>query len=197
MEQPTEQSDEQLIEHYRQGDEAALTVLIERHFNSIYSYVFRFVKTTAEAEDVVQEVFIKVWRQIGRFKPGTGLRPWLFRIARNTAIDHLRKKKAIPLSMFEDNDGFGKLTAGNEAVFMDTTSDVLEESIAREEKATLSAAVGQLPLQYREVLVLRAEENLTFEEIGTTIGKPLNTVKSLYRRGLVQLHQIILAKRSS
>jgi RNA polymerase sigma-70 factor (ECF subfamily) len=125
------------------------------------------------------------------------LRPWLFRIARNTAIDHLRKKKAIPLSMFEDNDGFGKLTAGNEAVFMDTTSDVLEESIAREEKATLSAAVGQLPLQYREVLVLRAEENLTFEEIGTTIGKPLNTVKSLYRRGLVQLHQIILAKRSS
>ncbi len=183
-----EQSDEVLIELYRAGDDAALVTLIERHFASMYSYVFRFVRTTAAAEDVTQEVFIKVWKQLHRFKPGTGLRPWLFRIARNTAIDHLRKKQSIPLSYFEDND--------NEAVFADASTDSLEEAMGREDKAALSDALQELDMRYREVLLLRAEQGLTFEEIGLSIGKPLNTVKSLYRRGLVRLHQIISSKRS-
>ncbi len=182
-------SDEDLIQAYLDGDEQSLVVLVERHFAGMYSYVFRFVRNTAEAEDIVQDVFIKVWKQLHRFQPGTGLRPWLFRIARNTAIDHLRKKKSIPLSFFEHD--------GNEAVFVDADNDVVEQSIAREEKAVLVAAVEELPLHYREILLLRAEEQLTFEEISATVGKPLNTVKSLYRRGLLQLHQIINAKRSN
>jgi RNA polymerase sigma-70 factor (ECF subfamily) len=192
-----EQSDEALIELYRAGTDAALVTLIERHFASIYGYVYRFVRTVPVAEDVTQEVFIKVWRQLDRFKPGTGLRPWLFRIARNTAIDYLRKKKSIPLSYFEDTDGFDGATAGNQAVFIDTNSNSLEEAMSREDKAVLTAAVQELPLHYREILVLRSEQELTFEEIGRIVGKPLNTVKSLYRRGLAQLHQIITVKRTT
>lgn len=191
-----EQSDEALIELYRTGNDAALATIIERHFASIYSYVYRFVHAAPAAEDVTQEVFIKVWKQIHRFKPGTGLRPWLFRIARNAAIDHLRKRKNIPLSYFEDSDGFGNLTAGNEAVFADTSTDSLEEAMDKEDKALLAEAIEALPLHYREVLLLRAEQQLTFEEIGLAVGKPLNTAKSLYRRGLAQLHQIISSKRS-
>ena len=191
-----EQSDEVLIELYRAGNDAALTALVERHFASIYSYAYRFVHSASAAEDITQETFIKVWKQLHRFKPGTGLRPWLFRIARNTAIDHLRKKKNIPLSYFEDQDGFGKLTAGNEAIFADET-DSLEEAMGREDKVLLSDALKDLALHYREVLLLRAEQGMTFEEIGLSIGKPLNTVKSLYRRGLMQLHQIISSKRSN
>jgi RNA polymerase sigma-70 factor (ECF subfamily) len=177
-----EQTDEQLIADYRHGNEAALAQLVERHFDSIYSYIYRFVHSVPEAEDIVQETFIKVWRQIDSFKAGSGIRPWLFRIARNTAIDHLRKKKSIPFSHFSDE---GEV----DVVFADTSIDVLEETIAQEQKDHLTAAVEQLPLQYREVLVLRAEDNLTFEEIATTLGKPLNTVKSLYRRGLLALQK--------
>jgi RNA polymerase sigma-70 factor (ECF subfamily) len=183
-----EQTDEVLIELYRNGDEAALAVLIKRHFASIYSYIYRFVHHASAAEDVTQEVFIKVWRQIDRFKPGMGLRPWLFRIARNTAIDYLRKKKAIPFSYFADQ--------GGEAVFADADADSLEQAMEKEDQALLDEAVQDLPLKYREVVLLRAEQGLTFEEISTALSKPLNTVKSLYRRGLAQLHQYISSKRS-
>ncbi|HTH93419.1 MAG TPA: sigma-70 family RNA polymerase sigma factor [Candidatus Paceibacterota bacterium] len=185
-----EQSDEALIDLYRAGDDAAFVTLIERHFSSIYSYVYRFVRTVPAAEDVTQEVFIKVWRQLDRFKPGTGLRPWLFRIARNTAIDYLRKRQSIPLSYFEENDSLDKLTE-------DTTTDTLEEAMEKQDKTLLADAVQALPLHYKEVLLLRAEQDMTFEEIATTLGKPLNTVKSLYRRGLAQLHQIISSKRTN
>lgn len=192
-----DQTDEVLVESYRSGNEAALGVLIERHFAVVYSYVYRFVRTVPAAEDVTQEVFIKVWKQLHRFKPGMGLRPWLFRIARNTAIDYLRKKKAIPLSAFEDPDGFDKFTTGSEAILIDTTVNTLEEAMEREDKMLLSAAVQELPLRYREVVLLRAEQGLTFEEIAQVLKKPINTVKSLYRRGLVQLHQIISLKRNT
>lgn len=176
-----EQSDEQLIDAYRKGDEAALVTLIERHFKSIYAYVYRFVHNATEAEDIVQETFIKVWRQLDRFKDGAGIRPWLFRIARNTAIDYLRKKKHIPFSYFSEE--------GEEVVFADTSTDLLEESIAREQNAVLNGAIDQLPAHYREIIVLRAEQDLTFEEIATLLDKPLNTVKSSYRRGLLLLQK--------
>jgi len=179
-----EQSDEQLIDAHLNGDAEALVILITRHFDSIYSYIYRIVRSKTEAEDIVQETFIKVWKQLDRFKPGTGLRPWLFRIARNTAIDHLRKKKSIPFSHFNEE-------GEAEVVFVDASIDVLEETIAREQKDHLNAALEALPLQYREVLVLRAEDNLTFEEIAAALGKPLNTVKSLYRRGLISLQKNI------
>jgi RNA polymerase sigma-70 factor (ECF subfamily) len=177
-----EQTDEQLIADYQQGNASALAVLIERHYASIYSYIYRYVRSLPEAEDIVQETFIKVWRQIHRFQEGSGLRPWLFRIARNTAIDYLRKKKSIPFSHFGEE---GEV----EMAFADTTINILEETIAQEQKDQLNAAVEHLAIQYREVLVLRAEDNLTFEEIATVLGKPLNTVKSLYRRGLQALQK--------
>jgi len=176
-----EQSDEQLIDAYRKGDEQALVALIERHFASIYSYVYRFVRNPTEAEDIVQETFIKVWRQLSHFKDGSGIRPWLFRIARNTAIDYLRKKKHIPFSHFGEE--------GEAVVFEDTSIDLLEQSIAREQAVTLNDAIAQLPQHYREILVLRAEQDLTFEEISSTLNKPLNTVKSSYRRGLILLQK--------
>jgi RNA polymerase sigma-70 factor (ECF subfamily) len=181
-----EQTDEQLIAEYKQGNVAMLAVLIERHYASIYSYIYRMVHSVPEAEDIVQETFIKVWRQIDTFQAGAGLRPWLFRIARNTAIDYLRKKKSIPFSHFgEEGEA--------DMAFVDNATDVLEQTIAQEQKDQLNAAVEQLSVQYREVLILRAEENLTFEEIASTLGKPLNTVKSLYRRGLQTLQKAFQA----
>lgn len=183
-----ELSDEQLIDAYRKGDEAALITLIERHFKSIYSYAYRFVHNAIEAEDIVQETFIKVWRQLPRFKDGIGIRPWLYRIARNTAIDYLRKKKHIPFSQFGEE--------GEEVAFEDTDTNILEAAIAREESSILNDAIMRLPEHYREVLVLRAEQDMTFEEIATTLDKPLNTVKSSYRRGLVLLQKIITAPKN-
>ncbi len=170
-----EYTDEQLMEAYQKGDSAVLPLLIRRYFDAIYRYVYRFVRTPAAAEDIVQETFIKVWKYSTRFKAGMTFKPWLYRIAHNTAIDYLRKKQ--PLSL-EDTV---------EDTIADDTVALLEQSIAREEQERLTAAIESLPEHYRAVILLRNEEGLTFEAIGEVLGKSLNTVKSLYRRGLALL----------
>lgn len=178
-----DQDDEALIDAYRHGDTEALVILITKYFDSVYAYIVRLVGSHSEAEDIVQETFIKVWKQIDHFKPGLGLRPWLFRIARNTAIDHLRKKKNIPFSAFGEE---------NEVTFVDTEVNLLEQSINQENKQALEEAIAELKPSYREVIILRSQEGLTFDEISKTLDKPLNTVKSLYRRGLTLLQQILV-----
>lgn len=95
------QSDEELITAYLAGNSKAFTVLVERHLNGVYSYVLRFVGDEV-AEDIVQETFIKAWNNIKKYNAGSSkFKTWLLRIARNTAIDFLRKKKHIPFSEFE------------------------------------------------------------------------------------------------
>jgi RNA polymerase sigma-70 factor (ECF subfamily) len=161
----------------------AFSELITEHFDAIYRYAYRFVRDVAAAEDIVQETFIKAWKSRNSIKKDMTVRPWLFRIAHNTAIDHLRKKKMV---MFSD------MTTENEhaeELFADDSTNVMEESIARQERETLTNAIENLPAHYREVVLLRAEEMLSFEEISTVVQKPLNTVKSLYRRGLVLLRK--------
>ncbi len=162
-------------------EEHEFSGFIAEHFSAIYRYAYRFARDTAVAEDIVQETFIKAWRSSDTFKKDMPVAPWLFRIAHNTAIDYLRKKKSIVFSHIVTDD------ENNEALFADTNIDIMEETIAREEKETLTTAIESLPVHYREVLLLRAEEMLSFEEIAIVVGKPLNTVKSLYRRGLALL----------
>lgn len=175
------ESDEQLLRQYAEGDESALVALTKRYFDMIYRYAYRFVHDTALAEDIVQDTFIKMWRSIDHFNGTMTFKPWLFRIAHNTAIDQLRKKKAIHFSAMGEQN--------MEENFSDTDTSILEQAIAQEERDRLTASIEALPTHYREILVLRAQEMLTFEEIATVTGKPLNTVKSLYRRGLVILRQ--------
>jgi RNA polymerase sigma-70 factor (ECF subfamily) len=164
--------------------EAAFAELIAEHFDAIYRYAYRYAREAAAAEDIVQETFIKAWKSSGTFKKDMPVLPWLFRIAHNTAIDYLRKKKPLMFSHLNDGDGI-------EETLVDVSTDIMETSIAREEKETLTNAIEHLPAHYREVLLLRAEEMLSFEEISTVVGKPLNTVKSLYRRGLALLHKTL------
>jgi RNA polymerase sigma-70 factor (ECF subfamily) len=175
-----EHTDEQLIDHYQQGNHAALTVLTTRYFDAIYRYAYRLANDRAAAEDIVQETFIKVWKSMARFDKDMKVKPWLYRIAHNTAIDYLRKKNAISFSAMEREERF-------EETVPDDSINIMEQTIAREERETLTRKIEGLADHYKEVLLLRAEQSLTFEEISTVLRKPLNTVKSLYRRALLLL----------
>ena len=90
--------DKILIQQYLKGDEKSLEILIARYLKPIYSFVYKNVGNPSEAEDITQEVFIKIWKNIKKFDQNKNFKPWIFQIAKNTSIDFLRKKKSIPFS---------------------------------------------------------------------------------------------------
>jgi RNA polymerase sigma-70 factor (ECF subfamily) len=102
---PDSPIDKKLIQQYLKGDEKSLEVLIAKYLKLIYSFVYKNVGDQASAEDITQESFIKVWKNIKKFDQKKNFKPWLFQIAKNTSIDFLRKKKSIPFSRFENEKG--------------------------------------------------------------------------------------------
>lgn len=176
-------TDEELAAAYIAGDESAFEALVKRHLPSVYTFAVRFVGSERDAEDIAQETFLKAWKHLRRYHPGTArFKTWLMRIARNTAVDYLRKRKEEPFSKFADADG--------ESVFDEVEDEVPgpEElfSLARE-RETLERAIAALAPAHREVILLYIGNDLTFEEIGQALGESVNTVKSRYRRAVAAL----------
>ena len=179
-------TDETLVTEYLQGDELALRELIERYAQPIFSFVRRLVGDRALAEDIAQEVFVRAWRQLRSFRTKENFKPWLFAIARNAAIDALRKKRTLVFSDVNVPDD-------NESDFAETLSDpapLPDELFAnRELGKLLETALISLSPDARAVLLLHYTEGLTFEEIAVALGKPMNTVKSWHRRALLGLRK--------
>lgn len=186
-----ERSDEQLIAAYIDGDESALDELVRRNLKMIFNFVYRFVGNAGDAEDITQEVFVKVWRHIKDFRPEANFKTWVFTIAHRTTIDWLRKRKRLVFSDMNSKD--------DEFVFADTlvdTEPLPDELFARaEDKAFVESLFMQLSPEHREVLYLHYYEGLTFDEIGNILEKPLNTVKSQHRRALFAIRKFIDAPR--
>jgi RNA polymerase sigma-70 factor (ECF subfamily) len=183
-----EQSDEELIREYLRGDEAAFGELTARHLKTVYSFAYRFVGNADAAEDIAQDTFLKAWKSLKKYRPETSkFKTWLLRIARNTAIDSLRKRKMIAFSAFENEAGVNTLaeTIPDENLLPDAL-------FANQQDAQkVAECVAQLSPKYREVLALYYTNHLTFDEIGTLLGKPTNTVKSQHRRGLIALRALL------
>jgi len=138
-----------------------------------------------EIDDIVQEVFVKVWKNIKKYNHKQSFKTWLFTIARNTAIDYLRKKS--PLSL----DGMieGLMEDERHAPFepADTRPMAWEVVQQHEQAERIGAALVSIPAEYREAVVLRFQEGLALDEIATVTGAPLGTVKSRLYRGLNML----------
>lgn len=198
-------SDEQLVAKYLvNGDEKSLEILINRYLKPIYSFVFRYVGDGEAAEDITQEAFVKVWKNLKKFDPflrgkqnkssapnrtcsGSAFKTWIFSIAKNTSIDWLKKKKAIPFSNFENEEGENLLT-GILADPAPLPNEILERVGITE---TVNAAMTQLAPKYRMVLFLRYNDHFTFREIAQVFGEPLHTIKSRHRRALAQLKKLL------
>ncbi len=184
-----DKTDEQLIEDYLAGDKNTFDSLVRRNLNAIYAYLVRFIGDENDAEDVLQEVFVKVWKNLRRYRKGESFKVWIFAIARNAAIDRMRKRKEFVFSSFNNDEGGNSIT--------DTLSDMAplpEELLMRKDSSeVLEKALLLLKPNYREVLLLHYHEELTFSEIGKIVGRPLNTVKSQYRRALTVLREILLS----
>lgn len=179
-------ADEQLAELYLKGNSQALEFLIRRYLRIIYNFVRAYVKSRDEAEEVTQEVFIKVWKNFSGFKPDYKFKPWLFAIAKHAALDHLKKKRPLALSDYGADRGD---SVGIELA--DKSVSVLDRLIEAENFQKLDLAMSILPAGYRATLDLRYDQDLKFREIAEVLKEPLHTVKTRHRRALERLKKLL------
>lgn len=181
-----EKDDKQLIEDYLNGNDAELKILIDRHIKAVYNFIFRICNNAQDSDDITQEVFIKMWKNIKKYNNKQNFKTWLFTIAKNTAFDCLRKKKNLVFSDFETPAGKNLL----KETLTDETPNPEEIIIKTENEELINSLIKQLPAFYQTILLLRYTDEFTFEEISKILNKPLNTVKSQHRRALILLQNL-------
>jgi RNA polymerase sigma-70 factor (ECF subfamily) len=186
-------SDEEIILLYKNGEEEAFRELVNRYTSPIYNFVVRLANKN-DASDIVQETFIKVWKNLNRFDDTkANFKTWIFTIAKNTATDFLRKKKSLLFTDLESNnekdDNSFAENIPDEEILPDFALQKLEEKEMDEK--FLNNLLEKLHPNYQEVLTLRYQEEMTFEEIGKILDKSLNTVKSQHRRAIIELRKML------
>lgn len=179
--------DWQLINDALKNDQTALELLVKKYLPLVYSITNYYAKNSDDAQDITQEVFVKVWKNLKKFNPEKNFYNWIFEIAKNTSLDWLKKKKAIPFSNFEDKTGQNYLAD----TIADQTPDPYELAQESNSKETLHLAIDQLSFPYQEVVKMHNEKEMTFQEIANLTNQPLNTVKSRHRRALNLLRKIL------
>lgn len=167
----------------RRGDPDAFDALLARYQNRLYRYLLRLTANPAVAEDLFQETWLKVITRIHRYDERRPFEPWLFSVARNLAIDHLRK--AAPESLDEPSESGETKIARLGA----DEPGSLERLLEGERRGRLERKLEELPALYREALSLRFEEEMTFEEIADLLSAPVSTVKSRVQRALSTLRK--------
>ena len=176
----------------QQGRESAYRELIRRYERPVFSLVFRMVRDRTLAEDLSQETFIKVLNNIDRYDPDFKFSSWLFKIANNLAIDHLRRRQLPTISMHGAPDA---TTASRiEATAFDVASDgesALDELEARELGTAIEKAIASLRPEYRSCIMLRHVEGRSYEEIAATLDLPLGTVKTYIHRARPELRKAL------
>jgi RNA polymerase sigma-70 factor (ECF subfamily) len=166
-------ADSDLIERAVAGQSDCFDELVKRYHRPIASFIFRMIGNRETALDLTQEVFIKVYGSLDRYKPEFKFSTWIYKIASNTAIDHLRKSSVstAPLYLVNDEEEF--------ELPIPSRSLSPERALERRERAAqIEEVISQLPPRYRELIVLRHVSELGYEEIADVTGLPLGTVKN-------------------
>ena len=189
-------TDEELVELTKTGDDESFGILTRRHVDHIYNFVRQYSYIKEDADDITQDTFLKAWKHIKSFKTGKKFTTWLFTIARNSALDHIKKRKAFS---FSDMDSFGSESRtssssdGDKPSFAETLKDpelLSPEIFERKELSKeLNGAMETLHPDWRAVLIMHYTDEMTFEEIAAVLTRPMTTVKSWHRRSLQKIRE--------
>ncbi len=176
----------------QQGRDTAFRELLRRYERPVFSLVFRMVRDRDTAEDLAQESFIKVLNHIDRYRPEFKFSSWLFKIANNVAIDHLRKRTVDTVSL--EGSRYATTTAEAESTAIPVASkdqSALEEMESKELGGAIEKAVAALRPEYRACILLRHVEDRSYEEIAATLDLPLGTVKTYIHRARHELRKAL------
>jgi RNA polymerase sigma-70 factor (ECF subfamily) len=157
------------------GDLSGLERIYEKYHRQLYAYLFAMLRSPHQAEDVTQDIFVKLHAQIGSYRFQSPFHHWLFRLARNQAIDNLRREKVRSTTSLDAEPIEG--TPMRERV-PGKAKDAAEELVAGERAEQVRRAVQSLPESFREVVVLREWDDLAYEEIAERLDLSVGTVKS-------------------
>ena len=179
-------SDSTLVSQYIQGKEASLEILIKRHQQRLYRFIYSKVQDKDVTEDVFQDTFIKVIRTLkkGNYNEEGKFLPWVMRIAHNLVIDYFRKSKRIPSFKNKDDfDIFSILGDGS----LNAEKKMIQEQIYND----VRELVYSLPEEQKEVLIMRMYRDMSFKEISENTGVSINTALGRMRYALINLRKLI------
>ncbi|KHF31824.1 ECF RNA polymerase sigma factor SigW [Paenibacillus sp. P1XP2] len=162
------------------GDQRAFAEIVELYKDKIYHLAYRMLSNRHEAEDIVQETFLRVYRNLDRYDQNQKFSTWIYRIATNLCIDRLRKKKPTysldaEMNDQEGMDGYSMIPSDNR------TPE--SEALLSETQQIIYQAIDSLPAKYKSVMILRYLQDLSLQEISDVLGMPVTTIKTRVHRG--------------
>jgi RNA polymerase sigma-70 factor (ECF subfamily) len=185
-------SDQEIVALARAGEEAAYRELIRRYERPLFSLLYRMVRDRELAEDLAQETFVKALNAIESYRPEFKFSSWIFKIANNAAIDHLRRRELDTLSL--EGSPHAETPEAVEATALqigDRQESPLDTVEARELGGQIERAIAQLRPEYRSCILLRHVEGRAYEEIAEILNLPLGTVKTYIHRARNELRQAL------
>lgn len=183
-------TDQEIVALARGGEEAAYRELVRRYERPLFSLLYRMVRDRELAEDLAQETFVKALNAIESYRPEFKFSSWIFKIANNAAIDHLRRRELDTLAL--EGSPHAETPEAIEATALqigDRQESPLEEVEARELGGEIEAAIAKLRPEYRSCILLRHVEGRAYEEIAEILGLPLGTVKTYIHRARNELRR--------
>jgi RNA polymerase sigma-70 factor (ECF subfamily) len=174
----------QVLQRCREGDELAWEALVRTYQARVYSVALHYVGSREDARDLAQEIFVRVYRNVRACPDGATFLPWLLRISRNAAIDHVRRQKARPPSC--------GVPAEEVAVTASDSTDPERQYAAADRRRLLERALARLSALNREIILLKDVHGLRLDEIARMLRVPLGTVKSRSNRARLELAEKVL-----
>lgn len=175
-----EDPDVLLFLEFQRGDRLAFEKLMEKYYKRILNFIYRFTANSALAEDLTQEVFVRVYNSVSSYRPQSKFQTWIYTIARNISLNQLRYQKRQWVSLdeaFETEDGEVKRQV------MDLTGEPPDQEILRRERLeAIEDAINSLPENQRMALILRRYDEFSYEKIAQIMNCSLEAVKSLLSR---------------
>jgi RNA polymerase sigma-70 factor (ECF subfamily) len=181
---PAPHHDADLVARCQRGDDGAWSELVDRYGRKVYAIAWHFTYDRAEAEELTQDCFLKLWENLDRYEPTeASLIAWIAALSRNLCIDHYRKRRR--------EKGFRFLTDDAVCAILPSGDDPQENAVRRERVRFLIEALAELPDELAEVVILRDLDGLDYREIGDFLRLPDGTVKSRLNRARIELAKAI------